>query len=254
MNYGYQAPVINDEDYIFGDGRLGDAPINPGGHWAPYLPTLEDQDANGFEPYCCVTEATLNCVETLIKFEYGTEENFSDRFLATVSGTGYFKGNNPGTVAEALRLKGCPHEAAWPFKAPDYNSFYQDPPRSVKQLAAATFAEYAYGHSWVKNPTPETIKAALEYSPLALGVAAWYQHGNDDLFYRPVGAQSNHCVMIYDYVDGQYWWAFDSYASEHKKLEWGFGFDTGKRHTLRRQIVGTPETNSWWQRFLSYFV
>ena len=252
VQYGYYEPVINDEDFIFGDGKLGDAPINPGGHWARYLPPIEDQDSNGFETYCCVTEATLNCIETLINFEYGMTTNFSDRFLATVSGTGHFKGNNPGTVAETLRVKGCPHETAWSFKAPDFNTFYTDPPKEIKTLAIATFAEYDYGHSWVKNPTPESMKAALEYSPLSLGVAAWYQNA-DNRFYRPTGIDSNHCIEVYDYVDGQEWWVFDSYANEHKKLEWDFTFSTGKRHTIHRQTATTTQAQSAWRRFLSFF-
>ncbi len=251
---GFRLPVIQDSDFVFGDGKLGDRPLT-NGDWTFYLPPDNLQSRDGFEPYDCVTQATLGCVEILLRKEYGDSTTWSRRFLATISGTKPLKGNDPGTVAENLRKHGCCYETDWPFAAPDFDTFYQDPPQRVKEKAAAEFAQYAFGHSWVGTgrPTAQQMMDALTYSPLVGGVYAWTQDPTTGYYIRPPGAVSEHAVVTYGFEKGQYWKIFDSYDQTRKKLAWDFGFDACKRFTLNRQITGTPATNTFWQKFLTYF-
>ena len=78
-------------DFIFGAGKIPEVVLQPNGDWTDFLTTKEFQAPYNFETYACVTFTILNCIEILIKRQYGIEKNYSDRFLAIVSGT-----KNPG--------------------------------------------------------------------------------------------------------------------------------------------------------------
>lgn len=249
-NHGFQIAQLKNGDYVFGDQKLGDAPINPTGQWDAWLPPDNIQNRDGFEPFCCVSEATLNCVKTLINQEYpNTDDSFAVRFLASISGTYAKEGNDPNTVAEALRKNGCPDETVWPFAVSDLATFYETIPDTVKTDAIAVFAEYAFGHSWLANTIPQTMMAALTYSPLAVGVYAWQQDATG-LYISPPGAVPEHCVMVYGYEENVAWHIFDSYDPTHKRLAWDFTFYGAKRFTLHKQLATTPQAQSAWQRFL----
>src|SRR5882672_2012642 len=113
------------EDFVFGSNQLGDTPIQPGGQWLAYCPDGESQATNNFEPFCCVSEATDNAIETLVHKEFGEAPNFSDRYLATLSGTKLRRGNDPKTVADTLRKKGNVQETDYPFAAATFDDFYK---------------------------------------------------------------------------------------------------------------------------------
>src|SRR4051794_33539420 len=117
MKHGLQlCPIVVDKDYVLGSyGSLGGDVIRPDGQWDPFLPIDEVQNLNGIEPYACVTFGTLNCVETLIKEQFGEERNYSDRWLAKATGTDLKLGNDPQTVAEFLRKSGDVKQTDWGF-------------------------------------------------------------------------------------------------------------------------------------------
>lgn len=234
IKYGYIQVEPTPEDFLFGDGQLGDKPIQPDGQWDAFLPPDEFQDANGFETYACVSEATNNCEETLEKQEYGDTIDHSDRLLATLSGTGDKKGNDPNTVAECRKKQGYVLESEYPFKADTFNEFYKPVPTAIQVLAKTNVQKNTFGHSWVSNPTPQRMMDALTYSPLSAGVYAWTFDTQTGYAIRPPGALSTHDVEIYGYVLNKYWKCFDSYNNSHKKIAWDFGFDGVKRYTLHR--------------------
>lgn len=238
MNKGYQPPVYDSTHYNFGGGQLGDQPIVPSGQWDAWLPDPEIQTVNGVEPYACVSFATLNCVETLIRQEFGDAFNYSDRWLAWRSGTQAKRGNDPHTVAETLRTRGDVLESAWPIDAhvQDFNSFYTTPPSWTGLLALDFIDEFSYGHEWVPG-NPASMMEALKYSPLNGAVYAWDVDPITGYFIRPPGAVSEHDVMVYGFEEGKYWKIYDSVSYEKKELAWNFGFDAVKRHTIHRQIV-----------------
>src|SRR3990167_10083955 len=119
--YGLKLDVFKPDDYVFGASPVPYEEINPSGDWSDYLPTRERQNLHNIETYACVTFTTLNAIEILIRKQYGLERNYSDRFLAMVSGTKE-GGNTPNTVAEFLRKVGVVGEEVWPF-SPDINTF-----------------------------------------------------------------------------------------------------------------------------------
>jgi hypothetical protein len=252
-NHGLIIPEVQENDFIFGDQKLGDFPINPSGDWTQWLPSEENQDV-GVEPMACTTFACLNCVETMLRQRYGSTLNYSDRFLAYISGTGK-QGNDPHKVAEALRKSGDVLEADYPY-TPDQNTwekFYAKPAKWLYTKYLEFCAEYSFGHSWVTNPTQQRMMDALTYSPLTAGVYAWQFDAVADRYIRPAGMQSTHDVMIYGYLANNYWLCFDSYDQHVKKLAWDFGFDAVKRYTLDRQIATTPESESAWELFKKWF-
>src|SRR4051812_48805785 len=112
-NYGLVLdPIVPEKDYIFGGyGSLGGTIKKPDGQWLDCLPPGEDQFNFGFEPLACTSFGTLNAVEILLRNDLDIE-NYSDRFLAKISGTTE-SGNSPQTVAETLRKRGVCFQSQW---------------------------------------------------------------------------------------------------------------------------------------------
>lgn len=245
MNYagtGYglilEQPVPN-KDFVFGGYGTLDGQVQVAdGDWTYWLPEPELQDANKFEPNCCVSEALLNVVETAERKEYGLSANYSDRFLATASGTNPKQGNSMNTVTETLRKKGCVLETEWPFKATTLEEFYSHLPQRLYTLALRFTAAYNFGHEYVP-PNAESLMEALKYSPLLFSTYAWTSN-NFGIYYRPAGFSDNHAVTCYGYQKGEYWKIFDSYikgTTVLKKVAWDSLPMQCKRITLNRQVV-----------------
>lgn len=248
-NYGLKIdPVVIGKDYVLGSyGSLDGEVLQPDGQWDAWLPVDELQNLNGIEPFCCVTEAALNCVETLIRRQFGAERNYSDRLLATISGTAALQGNSLQAVSEMLRKEGDVLEAQWPFDSTitTFEKFYAPVPDHLLILAKEFVAEFAYNHEYVPCD-PSSLKKALTYSPLNVATYAWIEDSTTGLYYFPPGYPANHCVMLYGYVEGQYWKIFDSCDNTHKRMRWDTQFAQAKRHKLARQVVNETA----WARFL----
>lgn len=239
MKYGLKLdPIVPEKDFILGGyGSIGGDILAPDGQWDQWLPENEVQNKNGIEPEACVSFATLNCVEILERQEYGVTQNWSDRFLATASGTAAFHGNTPHAVAETLRKKGCVEEKYLPFDVSidTYDKFYTDIPKSLYMLALEFFAQYDFAHEYV-NPNAKDLMEALKRSPVVFTAYAWVQDQNG-LYYKPEGAQDNHATVCYGYKEGEYWKIFDSYFADGivlKKVRWDALPMQAKRFTLHR--------------------
>lgn len=239
MKYGLQDIGIGKKDYILGsNSSLPKSVLVESGQWGNWLPKKEVQDFP-IETDSCVTFAILNAVEILLRYEFVNTEDLSDRFLAYITGTGSKHGNNPQIVAEALRTKGDVKESEWPYTAElkTWEDIYTTPPQKLYAEALSFVSEYGFGHEWVPS-TPEDMKQALKYSPLT--VAGWAWSMNDKgLYYSPPSKVPEHYFVIYGYVDGEYWEAFDSYNNSIKRLAWNFHFTMVKRFTLHTRV----ETN-----------
>lgn len=251
MNTGYihVEPVLG--NYVHGDGLLGDQPINPSGQWDAHLPETHQQNENGFEVNDCVTEATINCVETLEIQEYGTNSGWARRFLAKNSGTDIRGGNDPQTVSQSLKNNGCVQSSWYPFTATTFQEFYQDLTQALKTLAIGTFAKFSYGHSWV-NADPQSMMEALTYSPLSAAGYAWETDTTTGYYITPQGAVPEHDFMVYGYEVNNFWKIRDSYPPFEKKLAWNYQFTGIKRHTLHRQAANTPAQQTAWDSFMSW--
>jgi hypothetical protein len=100
-----------DTDYV--GGTLPYEIRNPSGDWTPYLPPGEWQGNHIVDTKACVTFSALNSLEVQYKFLTGKERNFSDRFIATLSGTTP-QGNHLYKVGDAIRKEGLVDESVWP--------------------------------------------------------------------------------------------------------------------------------------------
>jgi hypothetical protein len=253
MSHGFIYRKPEKEDYK-DDGKikLGGLPIVPSGQWDAFLPEPEFQDR-----YCstmsCASFNTLKAIQALHKQEFGDTTNWSDRMLASLSGTTP-SGNDPHTVAETLRKKGTVYETEWPYTSEinTIGKYLQTPPFQTVVNGQVEFkGVYDFAHQYV-GTDPQSMKTALTYSPLGVDVFAWNTSDTDDIYHRN-GMQSEHWTMIYGYVPGKYWKCLDSYPPYQKKLAWDFGFTMVKQYTLHKAVLD----NSLWAqaiRWLRQFI
>ena len=220
-------PNVKDWKFL-GYTGIDDKILRPDGQWDKYLPEFETQKQNNFDTYACVTYATLNCVETILLRKWGRTENYSDRFLATVSGTVCNRGNHMARVANALINHGCCKEDVYPFSADidTCSDYYAIIPEKVKKLALPFKNQYDFRWEWVEN-TPETMKEALKYSPLTVVV-----HGG------------KHLVELYGYVDGRYWKCYDHYERKYKTFLWDYAFGRIMKFSLNQKLMPSIEIDN----------
>lgn len=215
-----ERPNIKDWRFL-GYTGIDDKILQPDGQWDKYLPAYESQKKNTFDTYACVTYATLNCVETIILRKFGREENYSDRFLATISGTICNRGNHMSRVANALIKHGCCYEDLYPF--PDEidtcAEYYAPIPQGVKDVAEVFRNHFDFRWEWVWGGKEE-MKEALKYSPITAVV--W---------------GGKHLVMIYGYEEGKYWKAFDHYFNRYKVFTWDYDFGSVMKFSLNKKIM-----------------
>ena len=101
----YRAGVIK--------GALPFEERNPSGDWESVLPPEERQSNDGGDSMSCVTFAELNGIETQEKYQTGFFQEYSDRFIAKMSGTTR-EGNYLWKVAETIRKYGLVKEESYP--------------------------------------------------------------------------------------------------------------------------------------------
>jgi len=248
-NYGLHLSIQKKEDYILGGEQVPLTILQPDGDWTPFLPSKEVQNVNNIEPYACVSFSILNAIEILIKRKYGIDRNYSDRFLAAISGTKDLYGNDPHSVCEFLRKIGVVPEDIYPFSAISHEEYYKPITSDLYIIAKDFLDEWDFKHYYV-DTTAESITSALQSSPLLVSMPAWYQNSKG-LYYRPTGVPDNHATtLIYEHI-GSFRRVFDSY--EHpmlKDVSW---------EVIPTQIKGFAisykekiSTGSWWSRFVAW--
>lgn len=110
------------EDWVAGSvGALSFEERNPSGDWRPYLPTREKQKGKE-DSMSCVSFSALSSIEMQEKFLTGKENNYSDRWIAKMSGT-TAEGNYLWKVGDAVRNLGLVAETSYP--APSNYTFAQ---------------------------------------------------------------------------------------------------------------------------------
>ncbi|MCF7836024.1 MAG: hypothetical protein K9M15_02790 [Candidatus Marinimicrobia bacterium] len=240
--YGFIEPVIEEDHFILGaDNSLPRYVINPSGDWSEYV-TFEPQRKQ-FETYNCTAFGTIKCVQILLN-KLGEDSNFSDRFLGVCAGT-KAGGNDPHTVAQAIRHNGLIPETMLPFSSDlqtidEYYSFKGADENKCRKEGLKWLDRYSFGHEWVFNGKTDKAKMidSLRYSPLGVSVCAWRKQG--DLYVKWKNETDNHwTVAVVGYEKDKYWLIADSYLDDGepiKKLAWDYPFQYCKRYNISKKL------------------
>lgn len=171
--------------------------VLPSGDWRPFLPKTEKQK-NPNETMACVSFSCLNILETLSKQQTGIEPNYSDRFIAKLSGT-TLQGNHLDKVADTVRKIGVVKEEVWPAPAGlSWAQYYSEIPQEV--INKAEKVDIAYENI---GGNLNVIKHHLKQSPIQIILTAT----------RP-----RHAVLLAA-IEGNNAWYFDTYGPHLKKIK-----------------------------------
>lgn len=156
-----------DTDFIAGTIPFQER--NPSGNWRNYLPPAEWQWKNGKDTMACVTFSLLNSIETQEFFLTGQRVNYSDRWIALMSGTTP-QGNYLYAVADTVRKFGLVREESWPAPSSfDWNTYYAQPDAATMKKLLAEGEEWKKTHSlayeWLTTSL-EDIQTHLKHCPL----------------------------------------------------------------------------------------
>lgn len=214
--------------YIFGDGNVPFIPYNFTGNWEKYLPKYEAQ-ADEFETKGCTVWGAENQIETMYRFLYGIEPNYSERFVYNLVPVDPQKGVDPQKTYECIRNNGLIDNALMPMtdtleEFVDMDDFTG----SIRAKGQNWLVNHEFLHEWVwKGARPdnyiELLKEALKSSPIGVSVSAWREK---DGVYVSTGNVNNHWCMLFKIDAEGYPWVFDSYDHSIKKL--------AKDHNIRR--------------------
>jgi len=130
--------IIEQKPQDFVAGTLPYEVLNPTGDWTAYVPAGETQASHFADSYACVTFSCLNVLETQYKFLTGKDINFSDRFIAKVSGTTH-QGNSVQKVLDAINTYGLVLEQDYPAPANfTWDEYYAEIPAEIFAKADKT--------------------------------------------------------------------------------------------------------------------
>ena len=234
-NFGFIPPVVTETDFWLGSKKLGSEVINPSGDWRGFLPILEHQN-KGFETSACISFGTLSALEMIHKLLYSLEPNYSDRFLAKMSGTDPAVGNNPKTVSDTLRHNGMVSEATYPMTS-TLSEYYQEIPQSVRDIGLEWLKNYGFGYEYTDD-----LREGLKRSPVGVAVQAWYQNSAGE--YVRKGASNHWCVLVAFDNDRPIIW--DSYDSGLKTLAKGYQLEFAQIYTLKKkESLLSPELSDY---------
>lgn len=251
--------VEREEDYVFLGGKLDRKKLLPGGDWRPYLPTPEAQATRFFDPFSCVSMSFNNVIETHlmrmmetdpeIKFilekhnalDENGRPNFSDRWLAKISGTDPSKGGNSmDKVFDTVRKYGLVGENVYP-KTDDMHSaeYYKTLPQGADTWGLWFLECFDFGYEklpyrdfMVKFSTDAVINEALEYSPLWVVVDGRYSYDENGL----VGAEGKAISPNHASTNvARKKWSFDSYPEFLKQFVPDYHFMYVKSINLKKK-------------------
>lgn len=236
-NYGLLLNEPRPKDFRFGAFTvLPKDVLVDDGNWSAYLPVYEAQLLPKFDTMACVTFSALNCLETLIKRKYNREENFSDRFTATMSGTTR-EGNFVYKVADSIRNDGVVSEMDWPtlsgFTFDDYYSLITP---EIKETGQQSKEKYNFAYEYVEK---KDFIELLRYSPLQVGIKAYGV--TVDGVYQKIDGSANHMVTLYQAKENEHWLIYDHYDKAFKPLAWDYLFPFAVRWDVQ-MVEKTPMT------------
>lgn len=166
------------------------------GDWRPFVPVHEKQK-DPLETMACVSFSCNNDLEIQYKF-FGIDVNYSDKFLAKMSGTTP-QGNNLDKVADTARLVGLVTENEYPNnpKAQTWNEYYKE--ISMDVINKAVPQDIAFEETSVD---PTNLKKQLKQCPLQIVIPATHP---------------NHAVTLLC-IEGTNAWIQDHYSQPVRKI------------------------------------
>src|SRR3990167_81733 len=117
---------------------------NSSGDWEAYIPPGEWQKSSKADSMACVSFSAINSIETQEKFLTGNQVNYSDRWIAKMSGTTEL-GNHLDKVAETIRTYGLVLESSYPAPSGDYT--WQEYHTEINPILKAKLL--AEGQDWL---------------------------------------------------------------------------------------------------------
>ena len=139
------------------------------GDWRPYLPIFEKQYAPSWDTMSCVSYSALNTLEILHRFRFEKEVNWSDRFLASMSGTTKH-GNTFGRVWDTIRHYGVVDEGQWPPVWESWEAYMAYPSEEVRNEGLEWHDRYDVGYEFIWPLSDDTLRAALKKAPLQIAI------------------------------------------------------------------------------------
>lgn len=216
--------------------------VNKVGDWLGFLPYGEVQKNKLIDSMACVSYSALNCLEIQMNFFismsmlpkthldfleknnyiFNGQVNFSDRYLAKMSGTTH-NGNFLKKVADSARHDGILPEKDWGFGGGfDWNEYYKEIPEELKKKAKEFYKYFEIQYEWVSynsSANIDELKKQLKHAPLQIAtpVCNW----NDDII-EPCGkTRASHATAlacICDDMPSPYMDIFDHYIEYKKKF------------------------------------
>lgn len=266
FNDGLKIIEPPEDNWLLGaNSKVGGDVVAEDGDWTKWFPIGERQKRARVEPMACVTFATLNSVEIQIKrlidlgiidtepikdwLDENNEINFSDRFLAFISGTTE-NGNSLNNPPEALRKLGCPPENIWPHSDDfTWSTYYKVPSTEAYKKGKELLNYFDFEWHWLPRTylmmggkmrgylvVQHTISEALKQAPVVIGAATcpgWF--GSEEI--KACNLAANHASVIAGEKVGDYRIDFNSYEPHIKKLDWYY-----KIH-FATQVFVKPKTN-----------
>jgi len=245
MNYGFIEPVITEDNYVYGDNRIGavEPVLEEDQDWGEW-DFISDVQIKGFDTLNCTGFNTAQSVSKTIWRKFGIKFKPSPRWIGIIAGTDPKKGgNDPHTVCEAIRKYGLVSDEMLPWSddiktVEEYYSFKGADEKECRAEAKNWKNQYDFKHDWVFKPNEDMavkkqkIKETLKYSPQGVAVYAWAQ--NDKGEYIRLG-KDTHWTEIRA-VRGNREVIDDSYKPFEKELVEDFDLFYAKRYVINKAV------------------
>ena len=254
-------------------GALTYEVINPAGLWP--LPTGEKQIFTHFDSYSCVSFSALNSCECQLKYQMGLPTfpkflekwlndngyideqgniNFSDRYIAKLSGTIPNQGNSVKKVWDAIRRYGLAPEKDWPvWDDMQQNEFFADVPQNIINKGQEFLKyfeisyEFIFGGPEGKPVNQLPFTKQLRQAPIQL-ITACCDPWSGGVVIPACGESPVHATLGYG-VSSVCLFDYDSYDKFTKKLSPNYLIWQAMKGIIKfkTQEITTEMTRHAWQ-------
>jgi len=254
VNYGYD-PRQEEQDREVRDYPLFSGKFEKVKYCQPlkdFRPEGEKQANRWVDSFMCVLFSLCKCIAYRMNWRMRTgvmtiqerawlegkklikdgKFNASDLFLGIMAHVVQYRGTSMKNGIETAKEVGLIAELLFPFRteAKNWSELTAEPSEETKATAKEFLERYKLWYEDV-GMNIRAMRAALDYGPLWVAGAAWYNQVNG--VYQRVESTANHCFVVDTYIDvdgvkNDYWEAPDSYPTTDsnfiKKLAWNYKF------------------------------